>query len=228
MGWISQPQPGTLMLVCGSLHLLAKKAYERTLITASVRTPDQPDALSAIILSVVSLEALVEELVEVVRGLIPHCPEDSRARGKSLIEALELIEEGKGQLALKFQVAKLILSGTSYETGARPYQDFEMLLDLRNGLIHPKAFAVKSDQSGTSVDPVRRFREKLRSLEIIAEISGENVMAPLSTWVQTRATARWACNTSVEMAHSLFGTPAEDRLVQLLRTILASGFIKIP
>jgi hypothetical protein len=163
----------------------------------------------------------------VVRGLIPHCPGDSRNRGKALRDALELIEEGKGQLSLKFQVAKFILSGTSYETGARPYQDFELLLDIRNGLIHPKAFAVKSDESGASVDPLRKFREKLRSLEIIAEFS-EEVMAPLSTWVQTRAAARWACNTAVEMAHSLFETPAEDRLVQMLKTILASGFIKIP
>ncbi len=228
MGWVSKPPPGVLMLACGSLHLLAKKAYERTLTATSERTPDQPDALSAIILSVVSLEAFVGELVEVVRGLIPHCPEDSRNRGKALIDALELIQEGKGQLALKFQVAKFILSGTSYETGAKPYQDFDLLLDIRNGLIHPKAFAVKSDESGASVDPLRKFREKLRSLEIIAEFSEENVMAPLSTWVQTRAAAHWACNTAVEMAHALFETPAEDRLVQMLRTILASGFIKIP
>jgi hypothetical protein len=228
MGWVSKPLPGMLMLVCGPLHLLATKAYERTLTATSERTPDQPDALSAIILSVVSLEALVGELVEVVRGLIPHYPEDSRHRGKALIDALELIEEGKGQLALKFQVAKFILSGTSFETGARPYQDFELLLDVRNGLTHPKAFAIKSDESGAPVDPLRKFREKLRSLGIIAEISGENVMAPLSTWVQTKAAARWACNTAAEMAHSLLETPAEDRLVQMLRTILASGFTKIP
>jgi hypothetical protein len=84
------------MLVCGPLHFLAKKAYERTLTAASERTPRSADALSAIILSVVSLEALVGELVEVVRGLIPHSPEDSRNRGKALIDALELIEEGKG------------------------------------------------------------------------------------------------------------------------------------
>jgi hypothetical protein len=215
------------MLVCGSLHLLAKKAYERTLTAGSERTPDQPDALSAIILSVVSLEALIGELVEVVRGLLPHHPKDSRNRGKALIDALELIEEGRGQLALKFQIAKLILSGTPYETGARPYQDFDLLLEIRNGLIHPKAFAVKPDESGSPLDPLRKFRERLRSLEIIAEIPSENVMAPFSTWVQTKAAGRWACNTAVGMAHSLFETP-EDRFVQMLRTILASGFIMIP
>jgi hypothetical protein len=228
MGWVPKPPPGVLILVCGSLHSLAKKAYERTLTAASEQTPHQPDALSAIILSVVSLEALIGELVEVVRGLLPNCPEDSRNRGKALIDALELIEEGRGQLALKFQVAKFILSGSPYQTGASPYQNFDLLLEIRNGLVHPKAFSVKSDESGSAVDPLRKFREKLRSLEIIAEIPKENVMAPFSTWVQTKAAARWACNTAVAMVHSLFEAPAEDPLVQTLRTILASSFIMIP
>lgn len=221
------PAGRTLLVISGSLHLLAKKAYERTINAASDRAPNQHDALSAIILSVVSLEALVGEVVEVVRGLLPNCPEDARNRGKALMDALELIEEGRGQLALKFQIAKLILSGTPYETGARPYQDFDLLLEIRNGLIHPKPFAVKQDESGSPVDPSRKFREKLRSLEIIAEIPRENVVAPLSTWVQTKAAARWACNTAVEMAHSLWETPADDHIVQMLRTVLARGFVKI-
>jgi hypothetical protein len=77
------------------------------------------------------------------------------------------------------------------------------------------------------MDQFRKFREKLRSLEIIAEIPVENVVARLSTWVQTKATARWACNTAAEMAHSLFETSAEDSLVDTLKTIFANGFVKL-
>ncbi len=57
--------PGTLLAVSGSLHVLAKKAYERT-VAASDRAPNQHDALSAIILSVVSSEAFILGVSEVL------------------------------------------------------------------------------------------------------------------------------------------------------------------
>jgi hypothetical protein len=222
------PPGTTLIAACGSLYGLAKRAYERT-VAASDRAPQQHDALSAIILSVVSLEAFIGELEVATRFFAPHAPEAaSRNRGRALVDALELIEEGKGQLTLKFQIAKFILTGKPYETGTRPYQHFDLLLDVRNGLIHPKPFAVKTDDSGSLMDPFRKFREKLRSLEITAEIPGENVVAPLSTWVQTKAAARWACNTAAEMAHSLFETSAEDSLVAALKTLLPNSFVRIP
>ena len=103
MGWItsSKVPPGTsLLATCGSLHMLAKKAYERTAL-APDRAPEQDDALSAIILSVVSLEAFIGELVEVVRGLAPYYPEDSRNRGKALI-CNDLSTRGNGFLLLSF------------------------------------------------------------------------------------------------------------------------------
>jgi hypothetical protein len=221
------PAGNTILASCGSFHVLAKNAYERTASAESDRTPYQHDALTAIILSVVSLEAFIGELEVAARFFAPHSPEACRNRGRGLADALELIEEGRGQLALKFQIAKFILTGTPYVTGAKPYQDFDLLLDVRNRLIHPKPFSVSPDESGSAIDPLKKFLDSLRSLGIIAESPREKVVAPVCTWVQTRAAARWACNTAAEMAHSLFAASGEDSLVGTLKTVFGNGFIKI-
>ncbi len=109
------------------------------------------------------------------------CYEQRNARrGKLLADTLEVIEEERGQLTLKFHVAKLILTGVSYETGTKPFQDLELLLKIRNSLTHPRPFVVQPDESGSPVDPIRKFREQLRSLNILAEVESSS-FAPLST-----------------------------------------------
>src|SRR5712692_5666221 len=101
MGWMSTSgiPPGTTMLaLCGWFQALAIKAYERTSTARSDRDPGQQDALTAIILSVVTLESLVGELEEYVRVIAPSFGQAAAKRGKLLADALDLIEEEKGQL----------------------------------------------------------------------------------------------------------------------------------
>jgi hypothetical protein len=104
-----------------------------------------------------------------------------RDRAKALGDALRMIEDEKGQLALKFQIAKFVLTGTPYDAGATPYQDFSALLYVRNSLIHPKPFV--TEFSGPKTDPDRKVRERMRSFDILAEIPRP---LPLSVLIQTR------------------------------------------
>jgi hypothetical protein len=233
MGWMTTSSElirrGTSILgSCGSLHGLAKNAYERTKQAPSERSPGQHDALSAIVLSVVSLEAFIGELVEFVRVVFPAPADAERKRGRALVSMLDLVEEKREQIALKFQLTKFILTGTPYDTGTKPYQDFDLLLSVRNGLIHPKPFVIKPSEPGTPVDPLHKFREKCRSLNILAELPKTDAVAPLSTLIETKAAARWACNTAAEMVHSIFEAPSDDVLVGTLKSMFGNQFVKVP
>jgi hypothetical protein len=231
MGWTAvtsrQHQTRKVALyICGDLYQLAVRAYEGTAQAASDRAPSQHDALSAIILSVASLEAFIGELGAHADALAPHLSGEPLDRAKALGDVLQMIEDEKGQLALKFQIAKFVLTGTPYELGGEPYQAFDALLYVRNSLIHPKPFVTKSIGPGQLADPDRKFRLRMRSFEILAETS-HRVPVPLSRLIQTRAAARWACNTATEMAHSLFNPEPSESVAMSLSGVFKKLFKRI-
>jgi hypothetical protein len=214
---------------CGVFHGLALNAYKRTSTAPSDRAEGQYDALDTILLSVVTLEAQIGELPEIARVFTVRPSGEMTKRCKALVDALILIEEEKGPLTLKFQLAKFILTGTPYDTGVNPYQDFDLLVKLRNALIHPKPFVVRANESGSPADPVQRFKDQFRSRGVLADILTEPVQlpqpvfAPLLTLVSTRAAARWACNTACSIAHSLFEPTGGDEILGYMKQFSAGS-----
>ena len=131
MGHLNTKQllPGTNTLrICKYFHSLAIDAYKRTEAAAD-RTPGQHHALSAVILAVISLESFLGELEDYFRLCIPHYGKATEARVAMLVDILRSIEEGRGQLGLKFQIAKYILTGEPYNVGGLPYQNFELSVE---------------------------------------------------------------------------------------------------
>jgi hypothetical protein len=106
---------------------------------------------------------------------------------------IQEVEAARGSVALKYQVAKLALSGVVYEKGAQPYQDFDLLFKLRNAIVHMDAEPVTATPHKT----IRLIDKKLcRPLGADEEVN----------WVQhiaTPATGIWACNSALLMVLSL-------------------------
>ena len=109
---------------------------------------------------------------------------------------LSEVEDSRGSTNLKFLVGKLALVGKTFDKGANPYQDFAILLELRNSLVHLKFDRVKKGVQFNEISydcpPVVG---RLRSKNVLAEFEGaENVVASWVNQVSTPAVARWACN----------------------------------
>jgi hypothetical protein len=244
------PPGNSLVSVAGMFHTLAVDAYNRITATAQPTDPRQNDALSAIILSVVSLEAALNELEALARNIAPNFPSDQRSA--KLVSVLERIKQAhrlpwlaqvlrivvrkfsgspsprlSGSVADKLEAAFTILTGTSYNKGAAPFQDFATLIKVRNALVHPNAFSFTILSSGAVMtDPVEQLKQKVRSLGILANYPTDSP-EPWADWVATKAAARWACNTAAAIVHSLFPS-SNDALQSTLRTSLANNFVPIP
>jgi hypothetical protein len=52
---------------------------------------------------------------------------------------LEQLEKDRVQARSKYLLASKLLPGHALDPGAPPYQDFSLLIDLRNALAHPRA-----------------------------------------------------------------------------------------
>ena len=80
------------------------------------------------------------------------------------------IETNKGSIKLKYLLAYSILSGQACNKGSSTYQNFSLLIDARNGLMHmkPSDFSGKADTEGTLVmEPPPKILEKFRSLGVM-------------------------------------------------------------
>jgi hypothetical protein len=99
------------------------------------------DALGTILFSALAAEAFINELPEAasrdaytLRYLqFPAVPvlDDLAATLRAMVAARKKIQ-------LKYQAAMKILTGSAFNRGAAPYQDFDRLIALRNDLVHPR------------------------------------------------------------------------------------------
>ena len=183
---------GGYFLSSGVLYLVAKKAYDRTKSAPSGSARNQDDALTALLFSAATLEAFIEELALHAQSGMRLFPTASSLQ--ALAQVLKEVEASRGSVRLKYLVAKVILSGSSYDKGTQPYQDFDLLFTIRDAIVHMK--------------PERVTQEPHK---IVAALSARGLCEPenhhvKSSWVHqitTRAVARWACNVVRDMVNSV-------------------------
>jgi hypothetical protein len=114
------------------------------------------DALVSIVMAAAATEALINELQayyeleKTVFGLQP--------KELACADALAEVERNQGSTELKYLLASLTLSGQMFDKGSQPFQDFSILMKVRNNLMHPKPLD-KFDDSGRVMVPPSYVRD---------------------------------------------------------------------
>jgi hypothetical protein len=182
----------TAFLNSVSLHSIACNGYRRAArqmkeAEAAGNGVGLEGSLVAIIFSAASLEAFSAE--------IPFMIDMVKAGYPSLVKlgaVLDDAENSKVQVTGKYLIAKSIL-GEGFDRGANPYQDFSLLVRIRNAIIHMKPDVVGDDPHKLVVGLQNRG------------LCDPNE-APNNSWMDQIATvpvAMWACNTATAMMRGL-------------------------
>ena len=158
-------------------------------------------SITSIVMSALSVEAFINELAEAAdmaqlrRDGITSA---ALVQLQDLTNALKEIEDSQGSVALKYQIAYLILSGGTFQRDRSPFQEFKQLVTLRNLLVHLKP-GDRHSQSGR-VEPkqslIRDFQQKGYT-----RTRGWKAGDPLGgmSWlqeIQTAQMADWAYNAA--------------------------------
>lgn len=183
----------------------AKMAYERVEAKglADERSTGEQDALVAVVFAAFTLEAFINEVGD-------YAAYEDRLDANADPQSITVLGQVLGSLKeraateTKFQLARWILHGSPYDQGRTPYQDFKLLIGLRNALAHVKGLEIYevSEAGVTDITQPPSVMAGLRSKNILAKPRGE---APTS-WVdtiETLAVARWACRAASEMMRSV-------------------------
>jgi hypothetical protein len=109
--------------------------------TADPQAWPMRDALSAILFSAIAAEAFINELPEAasrdaydVRNL--QVPAVTVL--ENLAATLNAMEQARERIQDKYHAARKILTGQGFHRDRAPFQDFDMLVKLRNDLVHPR------------------------------------------------------------------------------------------
>ena len=179
---------GNSILYAGLLYRVATVAFERCKLSGS-----KEDALSIIIFAASAIEAYLNELGEVSDTF-------GRASGDEILKTLSVVlkdaEDSRLPTTTKCMLAKKFMTGINYDRGANPYQNFALLIDLRNLLIHSKP------RGNGIADPSSQDQRILRNLvtrRLCDDPANENFLANIATL----KVAHFCCNAAAMMIQDL-------------------------
>jgi hypothetical protein len=207
---------GGYFLSSGILYNLARAAYERMNDAESDLMWGKTDAMVCLLFSAATLEAFIMELALLL-------PNDAMLSGVAALQAtadaIDLAEDSRGSVQLKFQLAKYVLTGRPYDKGSQPYQDFDALVAIRNAIVHMKPVAITEDPN--------KLLLALRARKLCEEPK-PGVTASWIGQICTRAVGRWACNVVVEMVDHLKGCiPSDVNTAPLFHSVLGNNWKRL-
>jgi len=192
------------------LYEVAKQAYYRA---SSKEAKDSPgnDALVAIVFSAATLESFMSQAVFMAEEWSHLHPKiETFAQFMGELEG----REAASSLKTKYYLAHWIICGTPFERGKSPFQDFDLLIDLRNALIHLKPDKQTSEKT-------QKLLHCLKSKNLIPDRLFPNYDANAperrSVWVRyisTDVVAKWACNTAAAMIEEFWKNAPEEEIRQ--------------
>ena len=184
----------------GGLYRQAREASTR----ASLGGPKaQSEALIAVVFAFMTLEAFINELADFANE---NPPDSSLAAFGSLIN--DLNDSREASISMRFQFARWILSKEPFDKGGQPYQDFQLLIKLRNTIIHRPPNRALVGLAESSTDSLK-FLETLRQKGLTREHHGAT--ASFLAEISTPEMATWACDTTAAMVRSILEVlPAPD------------------
>lgn len=164
--------------------------------------------LVAIVFSAAACETFINEVVSSAR-LAPNKNEHA----EEFAHIMESLEDSRANIKIKFMLAKRILCGRAYRKGEQPFQDFALLENVRNHVMHGKLSELKFKQgtAGFPTEDLHPSLKKMESLNILAEFPGAtNVVAGSVLRLSTPAVAAWAHRSARRIIDDLVDSiPAE-------------------
>jgi hypothetical protein len=175
----------------GGLYRQAREAATRASL-AGLKA--QSEALVAVVFAFLTLEAFINELADFA---IETPPDSSLAAFGSLIKDLN---DSRASISARFQSARWILSKEPFDEGGQPYQDFQLLIKLRNTIIHLTPEKAPAEPTEPPIDSLN-FLETLRQKRLTREPHG--AAASFLREIATPEMASWACDTTAAMVRSI-------------------------
>jgi len=195
------------------------------------------DALVAIVLATISTEAFINELhhgAETQSG--PTAPGWINALGDVLDEA----ETSRASIESKYQLARIILTGQPFERGASPFQDFALLISVRNLIVHarPQEAKIQKAADGKLVWVEPKIMCRLQASKIIgvsesltsaaSTLGADTIVSDLLAEISAHSVAKWACRAAAGVVNGLLDAIHQSQFRAFMEVAYRKDFGMLP
>ncbi len=195
----------------------------------------QRECLASVIFAAMSTEAFINELPELASGAAKNPAEPGWVR--ALGEVLGDAEDSRAPIKSKYQLARLVLTGEVFDKGTQPFQDFALLVDVRNLVVHwkPKEAARRKEADGalTWETEIMKRLEQRRAInttpdclpQYIRRSESASIRSNLLTEIGVQSMGVWACGAAAAIVNAVLDAiPESPRFASLLQTIYRRDF----
>lgn len=199
-------------------YQIARNAYERS-------KNDPTEAIVAIIFSAITIEVFLNEMVDFATN--QHLPKNEPEEISAFASILSNLENQKAQLDLKIQVLHYIFKKSQLNRGELPYQDFDLLIKIRNALVHkkPEKWTWSLEEGDNNKFEPHKYIKRLADRKIIPAPTS-NEPPHWQALISRPEVARWACNVASQMIEFLADLVPVSQYKQLQESWI-KGFVKI-
>ncbi|HAS3609166.1 TPA: hypothetical protein I6202_003374 [Vibrio cholerae] len=206
-----------------------KKGYFRAItlydiaVDARNRTKEHPEqALVSLMFSFNALEAFINETVTCCKMTVGGRFAEHE---KTFYSVMNDLQKNKASTQNKFEIGRLLLSGSSWNHNQKPYQDFKLLMKVRNELVHRKS-EIHEDEliTGTGY-PEKTLKDHPRFFTDLQSKNLFNSQDLECSWIdliQNELFATWCCDTVLQMIqeflHSIQDVPGSKLKPKMLET----------
>lgn len=158
--------------------------------------------LVGVVFSAIAIESFVNEILERV-GLSRPPDEDPRV---SMLRTMSVACGLSGKscsLETKVQVIYAALNGHAIDKGARPYQDFDLLLRVRNAIVHDRPERIFTNDTGGRAGRPESIIACLVAHRVIKQPDQSDVVFPALNSLLEPSVARFAFAAALSMARMI-------------------------
>lgn len=184
---------------------------------ATLKKKEDPDAftsdtVTAVMMSVASTEAFINELADILQDNSLYELSKSPLDWNGIGRALQSMGDDHIQPPTKYKLASLLLPGDTLDPGASPLSDFKRLVSLRNDFTHPKALydTIPPNGGGSAPDLSKGKRPPSYYQWFNQQnmtFNGKTLEFPrLLGWrlqLLTPSVAHWACRSAFQLVWNI-------------------------
>jgi hypothetical protein len=196
-----------------NLYLHAPRLFRLAKRAASEDFADKDGPVISIMFCAVALEAFINES----GALATMVPSENQAIVRGYASVMAELEERKESILLKYKLALLVLTGSTWEEQDLLFQEFKLLVALRNEITHLKGDRWEVEVDLDDEDDDGRRRSASNYPKFIRSLHSKGIIAlptSFSSWVTLAndpKVAAWACRVTKDITHRVLTSVPEGK-----------------